>query len=82
MGLIRIKMELKNVIRQKGYKRFRRDSDLVRVHVSLFKDESEWLKQKNISPTAILIQGMKELGYKQMEGEEKWKEKKNMLEKE
>jgi hypothetical protein len=38
---------------------------IVNVNIKISPHASAWLKEKNFSPTGILNEGMKDLGYKE-----------------
>lgn len=66
-------MEIKDVQRKKGARRYARESKIKRVNIGIQKFESDWMRKHNISPTAIMIVALKELGCPQPKvfGEEK-----------
>lgn len=52
------KMNVQNVIRK------RKEVKNVSINIRISKDLSNWLREKNYSPTAIFMEAVKDLGYR------------------
>lgn len=56
-------MDINNCVKRENHRKS------VIMNIRITKDISRWMKEKNLSPTAIFYEAIKELGYKPKGGE-------------